>query len=119
MVREYEMQATSSQSAKVSEVVLRETGRTRLVARAEIVDNQKSPDAGVRLHLVHQVRPESGAWEDLSAESLGKLKAGEGYRLHLNAAATLNLQQALTDFYAISNSGGVRRLHKVNRRRGG
>ena len=106
MVRDYEMDSTSKQSAELPDIPLRETGTPRLVARPKIVDNQKDPEAGVRVILIHQ-RSSNGVWSDVPTESLATLKSGEGYKLELNSAATLKLREALDDLYMISGSEGV------------
>jgi hypothetical protein len=108
MARDYEMLSTSRQSALLSDVVLRETATTRLIARPEIVENDNAPEAGVRITFIHQRRSMNAPWSDIPSDSLGALKAGEGFRLHLDSATTLRLRKCLDDFYAISTSGGVR-----------
>ena len=55
MTREYEMDSTSRQSARLADVTLRQTSETRLVARPEIVDNKQLPEAGVKVTLIHQL----------------------------------------------------------------
>jgi hypothetical protein len=111
MTRDYEMDSTSRQSARLSDVTLRQTSETRLVARPEIVDNRQSPEAGVKVTLIHQRCSPGGKWEDVPSEPLSKLKAGEGVCLHLDSATTLQLRDCLADFYAISSDGGVRLGH--------
>jgi antiviral defense system Shedu protein SduA len=111
MARDYEMDSTSRQSARLFDVILRETSGTRLIVRPEIVDNQKLPEAGVKVTLIHQRRSSAGKWQDVPAEPLSKLKTGEGVCLHLDSATTLQLKICLTDLYAISSSGGVRSGH--------
>jgi Domain of unknown function (DUF4263) len=111
MTRDYEMDSTSRQSARLADVILRQTSDTRLVARPEIVHNEKLPEAGVKIILIHQRCSPGDKWEDIPADPLSKLKAGEGVRLHLDSATTLQLKVCLTDLYAISSSGGVRSGH--------
>jgi hypothetical protein len=111
MTRDYEMDSTSRQSARLADVVLRQTSETRLIARPEIVDNHKSPEAGVKVTLMHQRCSPGDKWDDVPADPLSKLKAGEGVRLHLDSATTLKLQECLADFYAISSTTGVRSGH--------
>jgi hypothetical protein len=111
MTRDYEMESTSRQSARLTDVILRQTSETRLIARPEIVDNKQLPEAGVKVTLIHQRCLPGGKWEDIPAEPLSKLKAGEGVCLHLDSATTLQLKDCLTDFYAISSSEGVRPGH--------
>lgn len=111
MASDYEMNSTSRQSARLADVTLRQTSETRLILRPEIVDNQKLPEAGVKVTLVHQRCSLGGKWDDIPAEPLSKLKAGEGVCLHLDSATTLKLQVCLADLYAISSSGGVRSGH--------
>src|ERR1700682_1372456 len=80
MARDYEMLSTSRQSALLSDVVLRETATTRLIARPEIVENDNAPEAGVRITFIHQRRSMNAPWSDIPSDSLGALKAGEGFR---------------------------------------
>src|ERR1700683_599546 len=112
MAHDYETQSTSLRSSKVSQKVLRQTERTRLVARAEIIDNPTNPEAGVKINLIHQIQTAQGTWADIAAGSCATLKAGEGYRLHLNSASTLELHKILTELYAIHSETGVPMGHK-------
>ena len=111
MTRDYEMDSTSLQSARLADVTLRQTHGTRLIARPEIVHNERLPEAGVKITLIHQRCVSGSKWEDVRPEALSKLKTGEGVCLHLDSATTLELKKCLDDFYAISSTTGVRSGH--------
>ncbi len=102
MAEQYEIQRTSFQSAVVSDKVLAETKTTRLVLRADIVDNPHNSDAKVRISLVHQRKSLKGAWEDAPTEPLSTLKAGEQVKLTLHSEPTLELFRQLVSLYTIA-----------------
>src|SRR5713101_3710414 len=100
-MEELTVRSTSNVSAKVSDVVLRETSITRLVFRPMLVDNQKFPDAAVKGTFVFQRKSRNQSWYDIPAEPLSSLKKDEGYRLPLDSAETLNLFQELSSLYEL------------------
>jgi hypothetical protein len=75
---------TSSDSAKCSPVVLRQTGTTRLVFKPELVNNQQDGAKPLKGVLVHQRKKSADEWEDIESINLATLKAGEGVKLDLN-----------------------------------
>lgn len=54
MAEQYYSRSTSSRSSEISDIVLRSNSGTRLVLRPKVVDNEKNPEAGVRITLAHQ-----------------------------------------------------------------
>ena len=107
MSEKYEFQRTSLHSAAGSDKVLSETTTTRLLLRYLIVENPKTPDAKVKITLVHQRRLPKGTWEDVPAEPLSSLKAGEQIKLSLRSDTTLELFHQLCNLYAIANKGKI------------
>jgi hypothetical protein len=63
-------------------IILRESDTRRLIFKAMIVDKPSAPVRGV---FVWQRKREDDEWEDITGESLTKLKAGEGYALLLRS----------------------------------
>jgi hypothetical protein len=107
MTEKYEIQRTSLQSAAVSDRVLAETTTTRLVLRPDIVENPKSPDAKVKVSLIHQRKSPNGTWEDTPTIPLSSLKAGEQIKLTLHSEPTLELFRQLDNLYAIATKGKI------------
>ena len=107
MTEKYEIQRTSLQSAAVSDRVLAETTITRLVLRPDIVENPKSPDAKVKVSLIHQRKSPNGTWEDTPTIPLSSLKAGEQIKLTLHSEPTLELFRQLDNLYAIATKGKI------------
>lgn len=106
---EIETTSTSRQTADVSPIVLRDTGRVRLVFLPTIVTNKAVPDACVRGQFVYQRKQAKGAWEPLTTESLGALKTGEGYKLELHSGELLSLLQAVGPLYRLYRQQGIPR----------
>ena len=80
---------------------------TRLVMRPKVLNNERNPEAGIRVTLAHQRKSPSGSWDDVPTDPLSSLKMGEEAKLNLNSSATLNLFRHLKHLFAISSSGGV------------
>ncbi|MBP6945359.1 DUF4263 domain-containing protein [Patescibacteria group bacterium] len=109
----YQLTSTSSSSMRVNDRVIQETGMTRKILRATVVENPKNPLAGFKVALVHQRKKTSDQWEDAAAINLSALKAGEGVRLDLNSEATLKLFTELQSLQAISSEYGVQFGQKI------
>ena len=101
MTEKYEFQRTSLRSATGSDKVLAETATTRLLLRYIFVENQKNPDAKVKIAIVHQRKSLKGTWEDAPAKPLSSLKAEEQFKLILHSETTLELYHQLQNLYAI------------------
>lgn len=107
MTEKYEIQRTSLQSAAVSDRILAETTTTRLMLRPDIVENPKSPDAKVKISLIHQRKSPNGTWEDTPTIPLSSLKAGEQIKLTLHSEPTLELFRQLDNLYTIATKGRI------------
>lgn len=104
---EFRVTSTSLRSADVDDFPLRETTTTRLVFRAELVENPKDPDAGVRGWLVYQRKTSTGLWEDLTEEKLSQLRAGDGIKLLLKSGEVKTLYDYLSGLYQVHRRDGV------------
>jgi Domain of unknown function (DUF4263) len=107
MVEQYEVKATSRQSATISDRVLAQTSTTRLVLRPEIIQNPNNPEASVRIALVHQRKSTTGKWEDAPTKLLSTLKADEQVNFILRTKATLELYRQLQNLFAIGAKGKI------------
>lgn len=107
MTEKYEIERTSLQSAAVSDKILAETTTTRLVLRPGIVENRKTPDATIKVSLVHQRKSPNGTWEDTPTMALSSLKAGEQVKLALHTEPTLELFRQLNNLYTIATKGQI------------
>jgi hypothetical protein len=93
------MVSTSASSASVSDVVLRETDRRRLVFRATLVRNSQNAEASVRGLLVYQAKRGNDEWADIDRLKLTNLKAGEWTKVELSSEEILRLYQAIASLY--------------------
>jgi len=94
-----ETSSTSSRSAQCSPIVLRETGRVRLVFRPMLVVNDKQPKACITGDFVYETKSAKDSWEPLNDTSLKTVKAGEHYRLELHSSELLELLETLGPLY--------------------
>jgi len=85
-------------------IVLRESETRRLVFKAMIVDK---PAAPVRGCFVWQRKRAAEEWEDLTGETLTKLKAGEGYSLVLHSDEVATLLQGIQARKSIYEEHGI------------
>ncbi len=104
---QYTTKSTSKHTATVADRVLSESTITRKVLRSELIDNAKNPDAAVKVTIVHQRKKKDDDWEDLPAESLAKLKAGENAKMSLSTDETLCLFEELQALSAIFKEKGI------------
>ena len=107
MADQYTTTSTSKHTATVSDRVLSESTTTRKVLRSELVDNEKNPDATVRITIVHQRKKKGDEWEDLPSDSLAKLKAGEQAKMSLDTQETLRLYEELQAVSKIYEEKGI------------
>jgi hypothetical protein len=101
------VRSTSSSSAVVSDIVLRETTTTRLVFRAMLVDNPHNSDASVKGTFVYQRKGPKGNWANVPIEPLTSLKKGEGYHLDLKSRELLDLYSHVTALYRLHAREGI------------
>lgn len=108
MPDELSVPAYSYFRAAAGDIVLRETNTTRLIFRAEVVDNEANPAASVHGQLIHQ-RKHSGsnAWQDDQTFPLRELRSGESVNLRLDADATRNLFMRLESLYSLPIEWGL------------
>jgi len=71
------------------------------------VENPRSPDAKVKISLVHQRKSPKATWEDAPAIPLSSLKAGEQINFNLDSETTLELFRQLENLYAIATKGKI------------
>jgi hypothetical protein len=110
---EYTGTPTSPSTAQVHEIPLSppddtESGRTRQVLRAHIIDNTRDAEAPVNVDIVHQRQASSKkAWEDSRKAplKLSTMKTGTEVRVHLGPFQAKKLYEALRDLYAIGHRG--------------
>jgi hypothetical protein len=89
---------TSSHSALVDPIVIRETTISRLVFLPEIHDNPKDPKACVSGTFVYQRKGKKDEWQNEKAFDLSSLKKGEGAKWHL---ASAELRHFLREIYSV------------------
>jgi hypothetical protein len=99
--------ATSPQTTKLEEIVLRGGEKSRLVFIPVLVDNPKNPLAGVDGEFLYQRGAGKGFWINDKSKKLSNLKSGEGYTLSLKAAELLTLYEGLTDAYSFREQHGT------------
>ncbi len=105
---QYLLTNTSSTSTKVDDRILCESGTTRKVLRATIVENTKNPEAIFKITLVHQRKKSSDVWEDSENISLSTLKSGEGVKLDLDSETTLRLFEEMQNLQGIAEKIGIK-----------
>ena len=107
MSKEYKTRSTSSNTAKIADIVISESSNTRRIMRSEIIENNsKNPAAGIKIALLHQ-KKNGDAWEDIKDKPLSALKAGEMAKLILGSEETLIVFNELKNLYAIHSQRGV------------
>lgn len=97
---------TGPDSAVVEPIVLRESDTTRLVFKAQVVNNKQDENRPVRGDLLWQRRKPSEAeagdeWEDESSVRLSSMKAGSGVKLQLSSEELYLLTQAVRGLYGV------------------
>src|SRR3712207_6805669 len=85
-------------AAETDVIVLRESNTRRLVFKPMIVDQPEAPVRGV---FVWQRKRTADGWDDITGESLTRLKAGEGFCLELHASEVSALLQGILDRKAV------------------
>jgi hypothetical protein len=104
---QYRMRSTSRSSSKIEDIPLSESesGLTRKVLRAEIVDHPTDKEKSVKFAVVHQRRSKGQDWSDLGGKSLAQLKAGEAAKMQLDTRETRSLLDHLLNLYKIGSRG--------------
>lgn len=89
---------------------LRETKTTRLVFRADLIDdNSKDPEANVRGTFAFQKKGSKGQWGDPETINLSTLKSGEGVKLELKSGELRTLYKELRQRYGDEDAVDVGR----------
>jgi len=103
----FQVTSTSSRSATVSPLVLRQTDTVRLVLKPVLVRNNEQREAAVDGALCYQRKRRNDEWEDVEAIPLSTLRAGEGVKLDLRSAEMLTLYRGLKVLYETVERDGV------------
>lgn len=94
--------------AAAGDIVLRETSTTRLIFRAELVDNAAQPEASVHGQFIHQRKhPGSKEWQNDQPFLLRELQGGESVNLQLDSETTRNLFMQLQGLYSLPIEWGL------------
>lgn len=99
--------STSSSSMDVSDIVLRETGTTRLIFRPEIVKNPNNKEACVKGEFVFQKKGLKDSWVSYKDLLLSNLKASEWIKLELKSAEVLLLLNKLKEMQGVFQEYGI------------
>lgn len=91
--------STSLSTADVDPIVLRDTGQVRLIFKPTLVENRTDPTASVRGIFSYQRKRKADQWQDIETIPLNSIKSGEGYKLELKSAETLQLFNRLKELY--------------------
>jgi Shedu protein SduA, N-terminal/Shedu protein SduA, C-terminal len=103
----FSIESTSSQTAKVSAVTLREKDMTRLVFHPTLLDNPNNTEACVKGSLVFQKKGKNDTWVDWKDLPLTTLKKGEGVEFQLHSDEVLTLFRALANLYEFHAEHGI------------
>jgi Domain of unknown function (DUF4263) len=104
---QYLMRSTSRTTSKIEDIPLSESesGLTRKVLRAEVIENATDKQKSVKFAVVHQRRAKGQEWADLGGKSLTQLKAGEAAKMQLDTRETYDLLDHLLNLYEIGRQG--------------
>lgn len=81
-------------ASAVEDIIIRESGTTRLLLRPIIVDNDSTPEACVKGAIIYQKKNDEGEYkEDKNVFDLRKVKKGEFAKLELKSEEVLTLLQ--------------------------
>src|SRR5712692_4693468 len=97
-------ESVAGTAVETDPIVLRQSDTRRLVFQAMIVDKPEAPVNGV---FVWQRKRKEDEWEDITDESLTKLKAGEGYRLMLHSDEVATLLEGIEARQGIYEKHGI------------
>ena len=99
--------STSRHSAITEDIIIRETGTTRLVFRPILVKNEKSPESSVKGGFIFQRKSNLEKWEDIVVPPLSSLKKGEAIKLELKSKELKKLHSEISNLYEIYDVGGI------------
>lgn len=101
------VKSTSSHTAEVEPIIIRETTTTRLVFKPMMVDNKKNPRAALRGNFIYQRKGRNDEWEDINEVNLNALKSGEGVKLTLKSEELLNFLKEIVALYKLYHEEGI------------
>lgn len=104
----YEIDSSFYRVGQVNDIELSvsESGLTRKVLRAEIVQNPQKPENRVRACLVHQKRHRTGDdWDDIDGPSLKQTSFNSPSKFHLDSSETHKAFDHLINLYKIGEEG--------------
>ncbi|MFJ4099871.1 Shedu immune nuclease family protein [Amycolatopsis japonica] len=101
-----EVSSTSSSTAEVTLVVLREGPRKRLVFTPTLVNNERDSAASVRGELAYQSKNTADEWERDTPFNLSTLPPGESLRLTLSSGELLKLHKCVDALYELMKTEG-------------
>jgi len=99
--------STSSRTADVTPIVLRETSTTRLIFKPVLIDNPNDNSASIDGTFVYQRRSRNSVWTDHSDLSLSQLRAEEWVKIELKAAELLKFFSGLSNYYRFVEDRGI------------
>ncbi|MFA5133568.1 MAG: Shedu immune nuclease family protein [Patescibacteria group bacterium] len=100
--------STSSTSASVDDIILREHDTTRLIFRPYIVENPRDPEASVSAWLIHQKKDKDGNWkEDNNILDLRTIKQGECAKIKLGAGCIIKLLRKSEELQRLYKEHGI------------
>lgn len=102
--RKISTESVAQGAAETAPIVLRQADTVRLVFQAMLVEKPEAPVRGV---FIWQRKKKADEWENITGESLNKLKAGEGYRLELKSDEVAALLQGIQDRKEIYQRHGI------------
>lgn len=103
----FHVTSTSSRSAEVTPLTLRQTDSVRLVFKPVLVRNGSDPSASVDGTFCYQRKLRTSGWENIQAIPLNSLHAGEGVKLELKSAEVLKLFRGLQTLYETYQRDGL------------
>ncbi|MCI5150823.1 MAG: DUF4263 domain-containing protein, partial [Candidatus Electrothrix sp. MAN1_4] len=102
-----EIDSTSTDSAKISDIVLRENSTTRLIFRGTLVNNSKDKSAPLKGDFIFQRKGKNQTWGDIDNQPLTRLKKEEGYKLSLKSGEVKFFLDSIQDVYDLYNRDGI------------
>ena len=102
------IKSTSRTSAQTEDVLLRESGTTRLVFRPVMVVNPSEPKHCIKGWFLFQRKKTSGNWSDYQISDLNSLKDAEGMKLELHSSEVYSLLTQLNNRYCIFDKYGIK-----------
>lgn len=101
------IKSTSPVTALCEDIVLRETGTTRLVFRPTLLENRRDKKASVKGTFIFQRKSTKDEWGDLETIPLSGLKKDEGYKLEIKSGELLQLFNELAGLYEVYEKEGI------------